>query len=368
MKHSSKNFTRLLGALALLCCAAASAGANDRDAVRDRDLSRVISAKAGGVNNVAGDATFGRAGANDWKRLTTSDHLKSGDAVRTGADGRVEILLNPGSYLRLGPNTEFVFADTTLDKLRLRLTSGSALVEVTGFSDIDVVVTFETPEGNMEILRSGLYRFNAWRSTAEVFVHNGRARVGEVLVKGGQFARLARGASDPVVAKFDKKQQRDALDLWSRERARDLAKINERLQRRSVSTLLAHARFDDLFFGSFGHVGVWLWSPYDACYTFVPFAYGWPSPYGFQYGVAYWGYGRGFCTPCHPGLRRHWDNGWGSGNTTWTDPGPVTAPNMPKSNTAADWKSPAPASAPAPARTSTERSIGGAVGAKGDKP
>jgi len=379
MKQTVKDFPRLLRALALVCCAAILAVAGDRDASRDRDLSRVISAKAGGVNHVAGDVTFKRAGATGWERLTTKDDLKSGDAVRTGADGRAEILLNPGSYLRLGHDTEFVFAETKLDKLRLRLQSGSAVVEATGFSDIDVLVTVETSEAEVSILRSGLYRFNAARPGAtEVLVHSGRASVRGVLVKGGQFVRVAAGAGAPAVAKFDKKQQRDALDLWSRERARELAKINERLQRRSVNTLLAHARFNDLFYGagSYGHLGVWLWSPFAGCYTFLPFAYGWPSPYGFSYGMGFYYYGANFCTPCvHARLRQRWDNyGWNNNNPNlgWdtNNGGGSSMPNFPKSTTAADWKvSPPPSSAPGGSRTTTERTIGGdAGGKKGDKP
>lgn len=372
MKYTPKNFSRLLCAAALVCCAAASAAAADNEAARDRDLSRVISAKAGGVNHVAGDVTFRRAGAADWKRLTTTDDLKSGDAVRTGADGRVEILLNPGSYLRLGHDSEFVFAETKLDKLRLRLASGSAVVEVTGFSDIDVLVSVETPEAEVSILRSGLYRFNASRGAAtEVFVHKGRASVRGTLVKEGHFVRVASGPGTVLAAKFDKKQQRDALDLWSRERAQELAKINERLQRRSVNTLLAHANMNDMFFGagSFGHLGVWLWSPFAGCYTFLPFAYGWPSPYGFSYGLGYYGYfNAGFCTPClHPRLRRRWDNyGWQNNpNLGWDAP---SVSITPKSSPSADWKMP-PSSSPTDGSRpgGTSGSIGGGSG-KGSKP
>lgn len=372
MKHTLSKLPRLVGALAVVCCAATLAGA------RDRDLARVVSAKAGGVNHVAGEVSFKRAGAADWKSLTTKDDLKSGDAVRTGSDGRAEILLNPGSYLRLGRDTEFVFVETKLDGLRLRLLTGSAVVEATGYSDLDVLVTVETPQDAVEILRSGLYRFDAARNGAsEVYVYSGRARTGGATVKGGQFARISRGT--PAVAKFDKKLQRDTLDLWSRERARELAKINERLQRRSVNALLAHTSFYDLFMGSgrYGHMGVWLWSPFAGCYTFLPFATGWPSPYGFNYGLGYYGfYNAGFCTPClHSGLLRRWntynnynpnpDLGWGTGGST--------PPSTPKSVPSSVWNAPSTPSAPGGSRTTTtsdapSRSNPVVGGGKGDKP
>src|SRR5689334_10473095 len=67
----------------------------------------VISAKAGGINQITGDVTLRREGAKSEQRLTSSDDLESGDVVSTGVDGRIEVLLNPGSYLRVGANAEF---------------------------------------------------------------------------------------------------------------------------------------------------------------------------------------------------------------------------------------------------------------------
>src|SRR5215204_2196029 len=74
------------------------ADAND-DITRD---SRVVSARAGRVNFVSGDVRLRRSGSLEWSALTVNDELKSGDSVTTGPGGRVEILLNPGSYFRTG--------------------------------------------------------------------------------------------------------------------------------------------------------------------------------------------------------------------------------------------------------------------------
>src|SRR5436190_15026910 len=84
-----------------------------------------ISAKAGGVNTVAGQVWVKRAGQTTEQRLTSEDELASGDVVNTGVWARVEILLNPGSYLRLGENSEFELVDSSLDNLRLKLIKGS---------------------------------------------------------------------------------------------------------------------------------------------------------------------------------------------------------------------------------------------------
>jgi len=88
----------------------------------------VISAKAGGVNAVTGRASMLPRGNGEWQQLTIKEDLEPGDLVKTGVDGRVEMLLNPGSYLRVGENSEFELSDNSLENLELRLIKGPAIV------------------------------------------------------------------------------------------------------------------------------------------------------------------------------------------------------------------------------------------------
>ena len=69
-----------------------------------------ISAKAGGVNSVAGRVLVRRAGEPSQQDLTDRDDLSSGDVVTTQTLSRVEVLLNPGTYLRLAEKSEFELA------------------------------------------------------------------------------------------------------------------------------------------------------------------------------------------------------------------------------------------------------------------
>jgi hypothetical protein len=262
--------------------------------------ARVVSARAGGINFVSGDVRVRRAGQTEWRALSAKDELKSGDAVRTGANGRVEMLLNPGSYFRVGEGAEFSLADASLDDLRVALTRGSAIVEATGYSDLDLSITIATPQTRVRIIRSGVYRINVLPTgAAEYVVLKGRAVVGPgetIVVKGGRVAHDGEGVVE--LAKLDKKE-RDSLDLWSRERGKELAKANERLSRRAMIAMLARTRLDNLFDepGRYGYAGVWLWSQSSSCYTFLPFYPYWSSPYGFDY----WqraAYFSGFNTAC----------------------------------------------------------------------
>jgi hypothetical protein len=288
MKSFLKSSTLCL--LALVSLAAASARAQTRD-------DRLISAKAGGVNFVAGDVKTRHADGKDWLSVSVKDDLRSGDAARTGADGRVEVLLNPGSYLRAGASTEFELEDASLDNLRVRLTRGSVLVEATGYGDLGLDIEVATPQTRVSIVRTGVYRIDVSQSgETAVSVLKGRALVGEgaagLTVKAGKVARVGAGVGVEV-AKADKKQ-RDELDLWSRERGKELAKVNDALANRQTNTLLAsYSGFPDIFNAGFpsSAYGLWMWSYRTGCYTFLPFYTGWRSPYGYGYGSFFTSFG-----------------------------------------------------------------------------
>jgi hypothetical protein len=265
----------LCGLLLAAFAAAATAQTTGRDA-------RVISARAGGVNFVAGAVERNGEGEGAWRALTDKDELRGGDVVRTRAGGRVEVLLNPGSYLRAGEGAEFELADASLDNLRVKLTRGSVVVEATGYNETDLSLLFETPQGHVRIIRSGIYRFNVLPSgVTEVGVQKGRVLVGagELLVKGGHLVRVGATAQPEVAKAKFKKEERDALDQWSRERGRELAKLNEKVSARQAAA--AFSSFDTPFFPRL--YGVWYFNARGNCYTFLPFYSSWNSPYGRSY-------------------------------------------------------------------------------------
>jgi hypothetical protein len=263
-------------ALAFVCAGAFGVARADV-----RDL-RIISARAGGVNFVSGDVKVRRAASADWLALSTPNELKSGDTVRTGMTGRVEILLNPGSYLRAGGNTEFTLASADLDELRVELARGNTVVEATGYGEMNLSIEVAVPGAIVSIVRGGVYRINVPAAgPPEVAVVKGRAAVGSTIIKGGKVARVSGGNVE--VAKFDKKG-RDELDQWSRERGKELAKANERLSQRAVRSAFLMGSFDNIF-GGRNSSGFWFFNVDARCYTFLPFGLGWRSPYGFGYGM-----------------------------------------------------------------------------------
>jgi hypothetical protein len=329
MKKIRNALLGIFSALLFVSAFASATLAREDDANDVRSDSRVISARAGRVNFVAGDVRLRRADALETRLLTAEDELKSGDTVITGAGGRVEILLNPGSYFRAGAGAEFTLAEADLDDLRVELARGSAVVEATGYRDTELLIEVATPRATVRIIRSGIYRVNALADgAAEVAVYEGRAMVGETLVKGGKVARA--GASGVEVSKFDKKN-RDELDLWSRDRGKELAKANEKLQRRALRTFFERNRFDDIFGYNRSLNGFWFYNDQNRCYTFVPFGGYWRSPYGHWYGTGvapYYYPSRRWPGQQNPGYTPPGSGGSGGtgGGTTGSSGTPVAPP------------------------------------------
>jgi hypothetical protein len=253
----------------------------------------LISAKAGGVNYVAGEVKVLRKGDDRQQSLTETDDLETGDIVTTGAGGRVEVLLNPGSYMRVDENSEFELTDASLDNLQVRLIRGSAVVEATGSDDVELALKINTPQTEAMIVKGGIYRFNVLADeTTEILVRKGRLFYGRGLaseVKGGRKVIIRRGGGVEVV-KFNKKDE-DSLDLWSKERAELLARANQRLNRNALLAV-----FDDYDVSAYNgynsnrgrhhdRLGVWVYNRDSRNYCFVPVGNrGGSSPYGHNYG------------------------------------------------------------------------------------
>jgi hypothetical protein len=289
----------------------------------------MISARAGGVNAVTGRATMHPRGNAEWKQLTIKEDLEAGDVVRTGFDGRVEMLLNPGSYMRIGENSEFELADNSLENLEVRLIRGTAIVEVTGADDEALLIGITTPHTRLSIVRRGLYRVNVVPGdTTELIVRKGRVVIEDshTKVKGGNKVVFSGGSVS--VAKLQKadKENWDTLEGWSKDRAQSLAKANSRLTGRELSSYLGRFNDDFEFFGHGRRSGIWLYNRTVGCFTFLPFGYGWDSPYGGSYSSFFYPVGNwpGRQSGYYPVI----GNGSGSG-PTGSGGGPSVGPTSP---------------------------------------
>ena len=293
MKKASFGLFPILAAIAVVSLSA-SAFAQGPVPTRDRF---VISARAGGINAVSGRAAVRMNGKTEWELLTIKEDLATGDTVKTGTDGRVEMLLNPGSYLRLGENSEFELANASLDNLEIRLVSGTAIVEATGADDSQLQINISTPHTKIAIVRRGLYRLNVVPGdNTELIVRKGRVMLDKTKIGGGN--KVVFSSHTFLVAKLQKtdKLKVDNLDNWSKDRSETVAQANKKIRQRELGALMTSMR--DRWFNSMSAStpGFWYFSSRYNCYTFVPYFMGWGSPYGSSYSRAFFpGYYCGGC-------------------------------------------------------------------------
>ena len=272
--------TRISITLAAVLLTAGSVLAQKRNPLPIEEQDKyVVSARAGVVSLVEGRATVkGKAKPASIETLIAGDELRLSDTVTTGSGSRIEVLLNPGCYLRMGENSEFVFLFDGFTSNTIKLLRGSAVLEA---SAIDGFVRVETPKTNFEIVREGLYRFNvAETGKSEVAVRKGRALAGKTVIKGGKRAIVE--SETVAITSFNKKEA-DELDDWSKDRAKTLIASNRQLSsslmRRSLYSMSGNA---------------WVYDPFCWCYTFLPYTQGFSSPYGWNYAVCnpyWWRYG-----------------------------------------------------------------------------
>src|SRR5215218_7755851 len=286
----------------------------------------VISAKAGGINAITGEASVHSRGESDWQQLSITDDLNAGDRVRTAYDGRVEILLNPGSYLRVGGDSEVELSNNSLENLEVRLLRGTAIVEATGADGLELNINISTPHTKLAIVRHGLYRLNVVPGDAtELIVRKGRVILSDshTKVKGGN--KVVFSATNVSVAKLTKeeKKTKESIDTWSKERGETLARANRRISDRMLTSAFSSYRDWDPFSRSFG---LWFYNSRVGCYTFLPFYYGWGSPYGNSYSTSvyspYFGLG-------YPTARGTWSQPGNTSNSPGTPSGGNTQPSRP---------------------------------------
>jgi hypothetical protein len=186
---------------------------------------RVISAKSGLIYFVQGRAAIesnGEGGVEGSGPLTTGDvlrQLRTGETLFTER-GRAEVLLNPGTVLRLGDRSRLRMDDVRITDACVSILSGSAVVTVSSLPKPDRV---ELNLGGSVVILShvGVYRFDANGSQARLRVYNGQAEVhrgtasAAVIVKHGRAVDL----DDLQIARFDTKEI-DSLQRWAELRSR----------------------------------------------------------------------------------------------------------------------------------------------------
>jgi hypothetical protein len=225
-----------------------------------------------------------------------------GETLST-ANGKAEMLLTPGVFVRLGEQSSATMISSGLIDTRMSVDQGEALVEVAEIhpqNDLRVLVDGKSTE----LIKTGLYDFTAGLHAVRVL--DGEAIVEDedklIKVRGGHMVDL--GMNEPSKSrKFDKKElEAEDLYRWTSLRSSYLAEANADSAR-------------TYSFGGFGWFGDgWYWDPWFDAYTFLPGDGIFYSPFG-------WGFYSPWCAyyaPFYNGGRfyHHFNpmaRGWGEG-------------------------------------------------------
>jgi hypothetical protein len=245
--------------------------------------------RPGSLNYVQGEVSA----AGQPLTLQSVGHfaLQPGQSLDTG-NGYVEVLLTPGAFLRVGPNSEFRMTAVGLADTRIDLAHGSALVEVDQFiAGTHLEVTLAST--SVDMLKKGLYGFTANPPAIRVF--DGKADVVGMTNHRdvGKHDQIEL-ANNPELKKssFDENQAKlDPLYVWSAARSRSESDQNKLVAQNSA--------------GYYPVGEGWFWDPYADYYGFWGPGF-FNSPFGFGfYGGFYPGFYHGF----YGGFRGGWHGG-----------------------------------------------------------
>jgi len=230
--------------------------------------SAVISARSGLIHYVEGQVYLGDQLVET--KFGVFPEVKENQQLKT-EDGRAEVLLTPGVFLRLGENSSFRMITNRLIDTRLEFLSGSAVVEAEDIAK-DNSVTVVCGDTTVHPAKKGVYRFDS--DSNEMHVYDGLAEV----TAGDQTGEVKEGhviALDTLaVHKFDKTVT-DALNRWSERRDEYVSMANVE----AANTLRT-----SLYSGGNLFLSGWYWNQSFGMYSYVPgFGGMFYSPYGYAF-------------------------------------------------------------------------------------
>jgi hypothetical protein len=254
----------------------------------------VISSHSGVVQYVEGRAFLGDKPVEP--KFGQFPDIKENQEFRT-EDGRAEILLTPGVFLRLGENSSIRMLSTRLVDTRVEVLSGSAIVESNEIPKDNAIELLYKKE-SIRLQKQGLYRLDSEPARFQVF--EGEAVVtdpsGQLTLHNGKQTNLGGVL---MAENFDRKaDDQDALYRWSDRRASYVAQANVASASSANASGGGYGNYggygygfaglgSGLGFGGFGYnplfLGGWAFNPMFGMYTYMPYSGFGYSPFGYTY-------------------------------------------------------------------------------------
>jgi hypothetical protein len=248
---------------------------------------QMISAKAGLVNYIEGKVLLD--GKAIEAKFGNFPSVNNQSELRTTEEGRAEVLLAPGVFLRMGESSAFKMVSNRISDTRLEFLGGSMILECAELEkDQGVTIVYKDTHANL--FKKGVYRLDS--EPARLMVYDGEAQVardGQVQIVGKSKMLALTGIA--VAEKFDNKEG-DALYRWAQRRSGYLAVANVSAARSVNNSGLGYSSYSgfgynglDYGYGGLGFNGLggWAWNPFFGTYTFLPVNGFYDSFWGYRY-------------------------------------------------------------------------------------
>jgi hypothetical protein len=181
----------------------------------------VISVRSGVINTAEGTVWL------DSRRLEQHfgryDQMKEGSELRT-ENGRVEVMLTPGVFLRIGDNSGIRMISSRLSDTKVEFLSGSMVLD-SSTSSGSAPITIMFGDYQARVKKQGSYRFNS--DPPELKVDNGQIELFQgssqaETVDSGRVAPLYGG----LLSTHEAERVSDPLDNWNSARNKAISENN----------------------------------------------------------------------------------------------------------------------------------------------
>ena len=229
-------------------------------------------AMPGTLNYVEGQASMGDQNLDS--QAVGNAQLQNGQVLETG-NGKAEILLAPGVYVRLGSNSSVKMISNSLTNVEVALNQGEAIVEVDQiFNENNLHVS--QPGANTKLVKTGLYDFDATNGDVRVFDGKAVVRADDHDVTVKKNHELAFNNPKLKAKGFDKDQvtKNDDLYRWSSLRSEYLSEANVN----AAQMYYANGWYGPGWWGP-----GWYWDPWFAGFTFLPGSGYFYNPFGWGF-------------------------------------------------------------------------------------
>lgn len=266
------------------------------------------------LSYITGNAYIQRATDLSYEEGVVNMPISEGDRLGT-TEGRTEIYLGNGKYVRLDHNTKIDFLklpDRGSDLIQIQIWAGNVYLSL-GSLEMEKSLEIHTPDISLYFLESGLYRIDVReKGETEIFVFEGLLEAsgesGSLLVKREQRLEATNGLFISRPTRFYAVAD-DSFDRWSEHRD---SEIRRRLARSYLPEELEDFEYELDHYGHWSYLSpygyVWVpggidpyWRPYyhgqwvwlSLCgWTWLPYEpWGWVT---FHFGRWHWAAGIGW--------------------------------------------------------------------------